>query len=231
VVLDRERRTKERHDSIAGELIDRPFEAVHPLVEDAEEAIEDLVPLLRIELSRQLERMPDVDEQDGHPPALALDLRAALQDLGHQMGRRAVGQQWRIEETGRAALNFPAAADAEPGLARNLAAALGAPLGERGATRFAEGGLGRVRMEAATAEQHGSPRKGVDWHSRPGTQPPAPPFFGGAHGHTWIAPITRRRLERTALRLLMTDPTRLARRGSRNMLGSLLGVASPFMRL
>jgi len=46
VVLVRDRRAEQRHDPIAGALVERPFEAVDPIGEDLEEAIEDDVPSL-----------------------------------------------------------------------------------------------------------------------------------------------------------------------------------------
>src|SRR5262245_19059429 len=42
MVLVRDRRTEERHDPIAGVLVDRAFEAVNSFGQDREEAIHDL---------------------------------------------------------------------------------------------------------------------------------------------------------------------------------------------
>jgi hypothetical protein len=46
VVLVGDRRAEERHDAVAGELVDGALEAVDALGEEAEEAVEDRVPLL-----------------------------------------------------------------------------------------------------------------------------------------------------------------------------------------
>ena len=39
VVLVRDRRAEQRHDAVAGELVDGPFEALHAVGEDREEAV------------------------------------------------------------------------------------------------------------------------------------------------------------------------------------------------
>ena len=88
VILVRDRRTEECHDSVTGELIDRAFEAVHALGENLEEALEDAVPLLGIELLGEFERPLHVREQDRHVLALAFEHRLRLQDLvGEVLGR------------------------------------------------------------------------------------------------------------------------------------------------
>jgi hypothetical protein len=48
VILVRDRRTEERHDAVAGELIDEALEALDAIGEDREEALHDLRPLFRI---------------------------------------------------------------------------------------------------------------------------------------------------------------------------------------
>ena len=47
VILVRDRRAEERHDAVAGVLIDRALEAMHAFREDREEAVEDRVPSSR----------------------------------------------------------------------------------------------------------------------------------------------------------------------------------------
>ena len=42
------------HDAVAGVLVHRALEAVHTVGEDGEEAIEDRVPLFRVELLGEL---------------------------------------------------------------------------------------------------------------------------------------------------------------------------------
>ena len=81
VVLVRDRRAEQRHDAVAGVLVHRAFEAMHALGEDREEALEDLVPLFRIELLGQLHRALDVGEQHGDLLALAFEGGLGLQDF------------------------------------------------------------------------------------------------------------------------------------------------------
>jgi len=85
VVLVRDRRAEEGHDAVAGVLVHRPLEAVHAVGKDLEEAIEDGVPLLRIELFRQLHRALHVGEEDGHLLALAFEGRLGLEDFVGQV--------------------------------------------------------------------------------------------------------------------------------------------------
>ena len=76
-----DRRAEERHDAVAGELVHRTLEAVHPLGEELEEAIEDVVPLLGIELLGELHRALHVGEEHRHLLALALEGTARCEDL------------------------------------------------------------------------------------------------------------------------------------------------------
>ena len=75
VILVRDRRAEQRHDAVAGVLVDGALEAVHALGEDREEAIHDLVPLLRVELLGELHRALHVGEEHGHLLALAFRRR------------------------------------------------------------------------------------------------------------------------------------------------------------
>ena len=81
VILVRDRRAEERHDAVARVLVHRALEPVHALGEDREEAVEDLVPLLGIDLLGQLHRPLHVGEEDGHLLALALERGARREYL------------------------------------------------------------------------------------------------------------------------------------------------------
>ncbi len=76
-----DRRPEDRHDSIAGELVDRPLETVHPVGEDLEEAVHDPIPLFWIDLLAELHRPLHVGEQHRHLLALALESAAGGEDL------------------------------------------------------------------------------------------------------------------------------------------------------
>src|SRR5579862_4781402 len=71
VIFVRERDAEQRHDAIAGVLIDRPLEPVHALIEDLKEPIQHPMPLLGADLLGELHRIADVDEQDRDLLALA----------------------------------------------------------------------------------------------------------------------------------------------------------------
>jgi hypothetical protein len=81
VILVRDRRAKERHDSVSRVLVHGPLEAVHAVSEDLEEAVEDRVPLLGIDLLSQLHRALHVGKEDGDLLALALERGLRLEDL------------------------------------------------------------------------------------------------------------------------------------------------------
>jgi hypothetical protein len=62
VVFVRDRRAEECHDTVARVLVHGPLEAVHALGEDLEEAFENSMPFLRIELLGQVHRALHVGE-------------------------------------------------------------------------------------------------------------------------------------------------------------------------
>ncbi len=83
-------RPEERHDAVAGVLVDRALEAVHAVRQDLEEAVEDPVPLLGVDLLGQLHRALDVGEEHRHLLALALQGGLGLEDLVGQVLRGVV---------------------------------------------------------------------------------------------------------------------------------------------
>jgi hypothetical protein len=96
VILVSDRGTEEGHDAVAGVLVHRAFEPMHPLGEDLEEAIEDLVPLLRIELVSQLRRALYVREQYCDVLALTFERAPRGEDL---LGKMLRGVRVRRAET------------------------------------------------------------------------------------------------------------------------------------
>jgi hypothetical protein len=119
VILVRDRRAEERHDAVAGVLVDGAFEAVHAVGEDLEEALEDAMPRLGIELLGELRRALHVGEEHGDLLALAFERSAtAPTEAGAGRGGRAA----------RAARAFEAGAAgfAERGVARARVPAGGA---------------------------------------------------------------------------------------------------------
>ncbi len=81
MILVGDRRAEQRHDAVAGVLVDRALEAMHPVGEDLEEAVEDLVPIFRVELLGQIHRALHVGEQHRHLLPLAFESGLRLQDL------------------------------------------------------------------------------------------------------------------------------------------------------
>src|SRR5262249_26704701 len=81
MILVRDGRAEERHDAVAGVLVHRPFETVHARGEELEEAIEDVVPVLGIDLLGELHRALHVREEHGHLLALTLERAAGPEDL------------------------------------------------------------------------------------------------------------------------------------------------------
>ena len=138
VVLVRHRRPEDRHDAVAGELVDRALEAPDARGEDGEEPVHDQLPRLGVELLGQLHRAADVGEQDRDLLALAVP----------DGGRRTTGRRRRGERR--------AAAVAEPRARRLRRAARGARDGggQRCGARGAEARAVPVAMAAGRAE-HG----------------------------------------------------------------------------
>jgi hypothetical protein len=86
VVLVRDGRTEERHDAVAGVLVDGPLKAMHSFREDREETVHDLVPLFGIYLLGQIHRALHVGEEHGHLLALAFEGAAGGEDLRGEVG-------------------------------------------------------------------------------------------------------------------------------------------------
>ncbi len=91
VVLVRDRGAEQRHDAVAGELVDGPLEAVDAVGEDGEEPVEDAVPLLGTDAGGEAHRLLHVGEEDRHLLALALDAAPRGEDLLHEMVGRVRG--------------------------------------------------------------------------------------------------------------------------------------------
>ncbi len=90
MVLVRDGRAEQRHDAVAGVLVDGALEAVDAVGEDLEEALEDSVPGLGARLLGQLQGALDVGEQDGDLFALAFERGPRLQDALGEVLRRVV---------------------------------------------------------------------------------------------------------------------------------------------
>ncbi len=98
MVLVRDRRAEQRHDAVAGELVDRALEAVDALAEDREEALHDLAPLLGVAALGEVHRAHHVGEQHRHVLALPFQHAAGadlpgelLGDVGVERGDRGPG--------------------------------------------------------------------------------------------------------------------------------------------
>ena len=81
------------------------------LREDAEEAVEDAMPCLWIDLFGQIHRALHVGEQDRHLLPLAMECAAVGEDLLGQMAR---GVRARVRHTRRIAAERHTALGAEP---------------------------------------------------------------------------------------------------------------------
>src|SRR6185503_10490215 len=88
VVLVGDGGAEERHDAVAGVLVDRSLVAMDAVREDPEEAIEEAMPFLGIDALGELHRARDVGEEDGDWLALALERALGGEDLLHEVARR-----------------------------------------------------------------------------------------------------------------------------------------------
>ena len=152
MVLVRDRRAEERHDAVAGELVHRALEAVHPLGEELEEAIEDVVPLLGIELLGVLHRALHVGEEHRDLLALALERGTGAEDLLGEM-RRGIRCGRSLSES-RSSRQRGAAAPAELLARLDGPAARRTRAAEAAATLRAEAAVKAVAMTARRAAEH-----------------------------------------------------------------------------
>jgi hypothetical protein len=81
VILVGDGRAEERHDAVAGVLIDRALEAVDTVRQDREEAVENRVPGLGVDALCEIHGALEVHEQHGHELALALERALGGEDL------------------------------------------------------------------------------------------------------------------------------------------------------
>ena len=94
MVLVGDRRTKQRHDPIAGELVHGPLETVNAVAEDREEVLHDPPPHLRVCLLGEIHRPHDVRKQHRDLLVLTVEVRTCTQDLLGQV-TRGVGARLR----------------------------------------------------------------------------------------------------------------------------------------
>ena len=145
VVLVRDRRAEQRHDAVAGVLVDRALEAVHAVGEDREEALQDPVPLLGVELLGQLHRALHVGEQ--HRDLLALAFERASATAG-SCRRDAWGCRPRGPNRGRLFTQRSTAVAAELLLRFNRGSARDARAAEPMPALRAEAAVGTITMPA-----------------------------------------------------------------------------------
>src|SRR2546426_10342904 len=88
VVLVGDRGAEERHDAVAGVLVDGPLVSVNAARKDPEQAIEQAMPFLGIDALRELHRAHDVGEEDGDQLALAPERALGRKNLLDKMPRR-----------------------------------------------------------------------------------------------------------------------------------------------
>ena len=101
VVLVGDRGAEERHDAVAGVLVDGPLVSVNAARKDPEQAIEQAMPFLGIDALRELHRAHDVGEEDGDQLALAperaLGRKNLLDEMPRRVGARLAGDGRRRE--------------------------------------------------------------------------------------------------------------------------------------
>src|SRR3989441_4442855 len=87
VILVGDRGAEERHDAVAGVLVDGPLVAVDTVREDPEEAIEEAMPFLGIDALGELHRAREIGEEDGDRLALAFEGALPGEDLLDEVAR------------------------------------------------------------------------------------------------------------------------------------------------
>ena len=87
VILECERRSEQRHDAVAHDLVYRAFVPVHGLHHPLEHWIEDLSRVFRVAIDEQFHRALQVGEEDGDLLALAFEGALRREDLLGEMPR------------------------------------------------------------------------------------------------------------------------------------------------
>jgi hypothetical protein len=155
MVLVCDRSAEQGHDAVAGILIDRALVAVDAVRQHLEEAIQDGVPLLRIEPPGELHRPLHIRKEHRHLLALTFERRAKLEDAVGQVLRRVltgVAQGAFLRRQLPGAVGEPGAAlgaEALPVLVRRAAARAGD--GQGSAASAAEAPANAVFVAACRA--------------------------------------------------------------------------------
>src|SRR5439155_13448415 len=148
----RDRRTEERHDPVAHDLVDGALEAMDGRHHQLEDGIEDRARIFRIAIGQQLHRAFEIGEEHGHPLALSLQRCPGRKDALGQMlwGVRVGGLKLRLAG-GRRRGQRSAAAATKSFVALVGKATRRARGGEREAARTTEApALAILRLASAT---------------------------------------------------------------------------------
>src|SRR5262245_21507641 len=157
VVLVSDRRAEQRHDAVAGELVDGTLEAVDAVREDREEPIQDPVPLLGVDALGDVHRSLHVGEEHRHLFTLAFERASGREDPLPQVRGRVCPQVANGGLDGARERASAAVAMLLPrGILRRTARTLDHP-SEWLAALAAEAGAGAI-VERADGTAHRGPR-------------------------------------------------------------------------
>src|SRR5262245_17967966 len=155
MILMRERCAKERHDSVAHQLIDRALIAVDCLDHAVNHRLEEFLRILGIKVGKQFHRAIDVSEQHGDLLALTLECYPRGQNLvGEVLGGIVLGRG--EASIVRRRLQGMATFRAELGCGRHPASAISTSSPQRSCTLLAELRLSSVFV-VAFRTLHGTP--------------------------------------------------------------------------
>ena len=154
-----QRRTKQRHDAIAFDPIDRTFETMNRIDHGLQCRTQALIRLFRIEVLNQAGRALDVSEKNSDLLALALQRSTGFEKTARQMPRQIDGGRYALArilpglQPRRSSIRAATAAD-KAGSRRERATS-GTLFDKRGAATPAELGLGSIRATTRDAD-HGT---------------------------------------------------------------------------
>ena len=95
MVLECNRCTEQRHETVPQELVDRSFVAMHLFQREIEQGVQHVMHALGTETLGQGRGIGDVAEEHRHLLALALERATVLEDAVRQMRRRiSTGIRW-----------------------------------------------------------------------------------------------------------------------------------------
>jgi hypothetical protein len=158
MVLVGDRRAEQRHDAVAGELVDRALEAMDAVRQDREEPIHDAVPFFGVDALGEIHRALYVGEQHRDLLSFALERASQAEDLFGEVRGRVGARVARGAGGGCGQHRAAGVTELLLGGIFRAAALAGDDRAERGGALAAKAGACSILM-AASGTTHREPRR------------------------------------------------------------------------